>query len=158
MKKEDIRRKGVSIEKHLEECDRVAVMGATLGMGVDDLIRRTQVRDMAMAVILDCGASLMIEEVCDIFQKQIDAETDGYLTSRFSPGYGDWPIEQQPEVLSLAHGKEIGVSLTEALMLTPRKSITAIIGLYYPDKECEKPNGKHGCSQCSKLDCPARRS
>ena len=28
----------------------------------------------------------------------------------------------------------------------------------YPDKECEKPNGKHDCSQCSKLDCPARRS
>ncbi len=74
-------------------------------MGVDDLIRRTQVRDMAMAVILDCGASLMIEEVCNIFQKQIDAETDGYLTSRFSPGYGDYPLEYQQIIVRYIDGE-----------------------------------------------------
>ena len=58
MNKADIKREGVSIEKHLAECEKVAVMGATLGMGIDDLIRRAQIRDMSMAVILDCGASL----------------------------------------------------------------------------------------------------
>lgn len=90
MNKADIKREGVSIEKHLAECEKVAVMGATLGMGIDDLIRRAQIQDMSMAVILDCGASLLIEEVCDTFQAQIDAQTDGYLTARFSPGYGDY--------------------------------------------------------------------
>jgi len=39
MNKADIKREGVSIEKHLAECEKVAVMGATLGMGIDDLIR-----------------------------------------------------------------------------------------------------------------------
>ena len=130
MKKEDIRRKGVSIEKHLEECDRVAVMGATLGMGVDDLIRRTQVRDMVMAVILDCGASLMIEEVCDIFQKQIDAETDGYLTSRFSPGYGDYPLEYQQIIVRYIDGqRKIGLNVTANSLMVPRKSVTALLGI-----------------------------
>ena len=47
MNKADIKREGVSIEKHLAECEKVAVMGATLGMGIDDLIRRAQIQDMS---------------------------------------------------------------------------------------------------------------
>ena len=130
MNKSDIKREGISIEKHLEGCDQVAVMGATLGMGVDDLIRRTQVRDMAMAVILDCGASLMIEEVCDIFQRQIDAETEGYLTSRFSPGYGDYPLEYQQLIVRYIDGqRKIGLNVTGNSLMVPRKSVTALLGI-----------------------------
>lgn len=130
MKKTEIKREGLSIEKHLEGCDQVAVMGATLGMGVDDLIRRTQVRDMAMAVILDCGASLLIEEVCDIFQRQIDAETDGYLTSRFSPGYGDYPLEYQQLIVRYIDGqRKIGLNVTSNSLMVPRKSVTALLGI-----------------------------
>ena len=145
MKKENIKRKGVSIEKHLEGCEEVAVMGATLGMGVDDLIRRTQVRDMAMAVILDCGASLLIEEVCDIFQKQINADTDGYLTSRFSPGYGDYPLEYQKIIIHYIDGqRKIGLNVTGNSLMVPRKSITALLGI------CDHPvTGRLAtCGEC----------
>lgn len=48
---------GFSIKKHLEGCSRVAVMGLTLGMGIDNLLRRTQISDMALTVMLDCGSS-----------------------------------------------------------------------------------------------------
>ena len=130
MNKTDIKLEGVSIEKHLEGCDQVAVMGATLGIGVDDLIRKAQIRDMAMAVILDCGASLLIEEVCDIFQKQIDAETDGYLTSRFSPGYGDYPLEYQDLIVRYIDGqRKIGLNVTANSLMVPRKSVTALLGI-----------------------------
>lgn len=40
---------GVSINKHLEDCQSVAVMAVTLGAGIDMLLRRVQVTDMAMA-------------------------------------------------------------------------------------------------------------
>ena len=40
--------KGFSIQKHLEGCHHVAVMALTLGIGVDNLIKKTQITDMAM--------------------------------------------------------------------------------------------------------------
>ena len=120
----------MNIEKHLAECEKVAVMGATLGMGIDDLIRRAQIQDMSMAVILDCGASLLIEEVCDTFQAQIDAQTDGYLTARFSPGYGDYPLEYQPLIIRYIDGqRKIGLNVTSNNLMVPRKSVTALIGI-----------------------------
>ncbi len=130
MNKSDIKREGMSIERHLAGCEQVAVMGATLGAGVDDLIRRVQVSDMAMAFILDCGASLLIEEVCDTFQEQIESQTGAHLTSRFSPGYGDYPIEYQDIIVRYIDGqRKIGLNVTASSLMVPRKSVTALIGI-----------------------------
>ena len=157
-----VRLQGKSIGKHLQKSCKVAVLSATIGEEIENQV--TQFFEQgrySFSVLLDAAATTAIEEVADGMEKNIlnVVKRQGLaMTWRFSPGYGDWPIEQQPEVLAMAHGEEIGVSLTEALMLTPRKSITAVIGLYYPDKECEKTSNKHDCSQCAKTDCPARRS
>ena len=91
------------------------------------------------------------------------AAAKGYrMRWRFSPGYGDWPMEQQPEIVRLSHAGEIGVSLSESFMLVPRKSITAIIGLYKEDvsEGISRNDGEHapkGCAACSRKDCPSRR-
>ena len=55
---------------------------------------------------------------------------------------------------SLAKADEIGVGVTSSLMLTPRKSITAIIGLVpkVDDVEVEKQS----CKFCPKVDCNFR--
>ena len=163
---------GNDIRQHLEGCDRAVLMAATLGTAVDVLIDRTQKRDMTNALLLDALANTAIEQVCDKAEQQIQATMPNrYFTWRFSPGYGDWPIQQQTEILQLAGGSQIGISLTESLMLMPRKSITAVIGLYYPDAvpncngsarnsviEAAASAKKHDCRHCSKLDCPARAS
>lgn len=157
-----VKLQGKSIGKHLQKSCKVAVLSATIGEEIENQV--TQFFEQgrySFSVLLDAAATTAIEEVADGMEKNIFnvVKRQGLaMTWRFSPGYGDWPIEQQPEVLAMAHGEEIGVSLTEALMLTPRKSITAIIGLYYPEQECEKTASRHDCSQCSKMDCPARRS
>jgi len=137
MQRADMRLSGVSIEKHLGGCDRVVVMAATLGIGVDNLIRRYQVRDMAMAVILDAGASVYIEQVCDAFEAEIgDALNTGndaqpmFMTSRFSPGYGDYPITEQKYILSLVDAsRRIGLTATADSLMVPRKSVSAVIGI-----------------------------
>ena len=158
----EVRLQGKSIAKHLQKSCKVAVLAATIGEEIENQV--TQLFEQgrySFSVLLDAAATTAIEEVADGMEKNIFnvVKRQGLaMTWRFSPGYGDWPIEQQPEVLAMAHGEEIGVALTEALMLMPRKSITAIIGLYYPEKGCEQPTGKHDCAQCSKTDCPARRS
>ena len=109
---------------------KIVVMGATLGAGADHLIRRLQITDMTEAVIADCGASVLIEQVCDAFQKTINDAVDGYTTSRFSPGYGDFPIEVQPDMIRYIDGqRKIGLNVTSNNLLVPRKSVTAVIGV-----------------------------
>lgn len=117
------------IKKHLEGCREIIIMGATLGIQVDQLIRVVQIRDMAEAVILDSGASVLIEQVCDLLEAQIKATTNMYLTGRYSPGYGDYPIKAQSWLIrTLDAQRKIGLTVNESYIMIPRKSVTAIIG------------------------------
>ena len=130
MEPSELRLEGNPIKRHLSGCQKIVVMGATLGAGADHLIRRLQITDMTEAVIADCGASVLIEQVCDAFQKTINDAVDGYTTSRFSPGYGDFPIEVQPDMIRYIDGqRKIGLNVTSNNLLVPRKSVTAVIGV-----------------------------
>ena len=105
-------------------------MAVTLGIGVDNIIRKAQVTDMALAVMLDSGASVLVEQLCDDFERYIDERVDGYTTGRFSPGYGDSPLELQKTVVSYVDGgRRIGLNVTASNLLVPRKSVTALIGV-----------------------------
>ena len=87
-----------SLAKNLKGCDKIVVFGATLGIGVDQLIRRTSLTDMAKAVVLQACAAVLLEEYCDECQEKIAVQMrkEGYyLRPRFSPGYGDFSIEHQ---------------------------------------------------------------
>lgn len=122
--------KGNAIRKHLDGCHEIAVMGVTLGAAVDRLIRSSQIRDMASAVILDCGASVLIEQICDQFEEQMRQEAKGYLTGRYSPGYGDLPIETQDALIRVIDGpRKIGLTVNQSHIMIPRKSVTAILGI-----------------------------
>ncbi len=76
---------------------------------------------------------------------------------RFSPGYGDWDVHAQPDLLRLTQAETIGVSLTESFMLRPRKSVTAVIGLLRGGTDAGKAAPK-GCAVCPKRDCPFRQA
>ena len=79
-----------SLAKNLKGCDKIVVFGATLGIGVDQLIRRTSLTDMAKAVVLQACAAALLEEYCDECQEKIEVQMrkEGYyLRPRFSPGY-----------------------------------------------------------------------
>lgn len=121
---------GNAIKKHLTGCNGMIVMAVTLGAAVDRLIRTAQVRDMAEAVILDSGASVLAEQCADILEGVIRAEIGGFTTGRYSPGYGDFPIQMQRDFTKfLDTHRQIGLAVNENYILTPRKSITAIAGL-----------------------------
>lgn len=130
MDRDDVKTEGFSLEKHLEGCHKVAVMALTLGIGVDNLIRKMQVTDMAEAVILDSGASVLVESLCDKFEGIIKENISEYATARFSPGYGDSPLSMQKSVIAYVDGqRKIGLNVTSGNLMIPRKSVTALIGL-----------------------------
>ncbi len=120
---------GQDIRRLLKTCSQVILFGATLGAEVDGLLRRAQIRSMADAVILDCCASAAVENVCDNLCADLAASLPGYLTDRFSPGYGDFPFAQQPEFCRvLDMSRRIGVNLTPGGLMIPQKTVTALLG------------------------------
>ena len=148
---------GEDVGRHLDGCEKAVLMCATLGAGVDKLLRVMQVQDMAKAVVIDALASVAIEQVCEKFDDLIHEEyPDWYQTFRISPGYGDYPIEMQRNVLQLLDApRKIGLTVNDSMLLVPTKSETAVMGL---SREPIK-KGPRGCATCNlKETCQFRKS
>ena len=148
----DFRPQGEDVKRLLTGCTAVVFFAATLGMEAERLIRRAQAVNMADALILDACGSAAIENVCDNFCADLARrEAPAFLTDRFSPGYGDLPLSQQPEFCRLLDvGRRIGVTLSPAGLMTPQKSVTALLGVSpVPVKKrgrrCEDCAGRAGC-------------
>ena len=109
---------------------------------------------MAQAVVLDAVGSAAIESFCDWLSDGWRRDCPNFvLRPRFSPGYGDLPLETQKTLLSvLDAGRKAGVSLTESFLMLPQKSVSAIVGL--GKTGCEARQGD--CSLCEKRDCEFR--
>lgn len=138
---------GDSVKAHLKGCNEGIIICATLGVDIDKQLRLAQVTDMAKAVVMDSMASVAIEQVCTKLDDIIADEYKEYnLTWRFSPGYGDYPIELQESFLRLLDSqRKIGLCTNENSILTPTKSVTAIVGL---SKEPIERKRK-GCASCN---------
>lgn len=149
---------GNDIKKVLKNSEKVILIASTLGVYVDKLIRQAQITDMAYAVVVDSMASVAIEQFMDKIEIELKERYKNlYFTNRFSPGYGDYPLDKQREIIKLLNTeKKIGLSLTESLMLNPTKSVTAVIGLNREEAK-NNNNCKSKCGNCSNTDCPYRR-
>lgn len=122
-----------SVVKRLEECNKIMLFCATVGVGIDRLIAKYSLFSPARAVMMQALGSERVEAVCDSLCSRIDNEVrslGGSTTVRFSPGYGDIPLDLQRKIFdSLECTRRIGVSLGSNLFMTPTKSVTAIIGI-----------------------------
>lgn len=149
--------KSHGLRKNLTGCESVILFAATLGVQTDNLIRRYTRLQMSKAVVMQAAAAAMLEDFCDEVNEELKREYEKkglYLRPRFSPGYGDFPLDCQPEFLrGLEAGKRIGITLTDSLLMVPSKSVTAVIGVSRQRRECSVI----GCESCSKTDCEFRR-
>lgn len=148
---------GKDIENHLSGCQQAVVMCATLGAEIDRLIRVSQIADMARAVVLDSFASVAVEQVCAKVDELIAEKHSGMnMTFRFSPGYGDYPIEMQRKFLTLLDApRKIGLTTNDNYLLMPSKSVTAVLGLSSEPIERKK----RGCAICNMREtCRFRRN
>lgn len=138
---------GNSIKKHLDGCDKAVLMAVTISADADRLIRIAQIRDMAEAVAIDSLCSVAVEQACDRAELIIKEENPGYYqTFRFGLGYGDLPISLQGQFLHVLNApKQIGLNVSSTDMLTPTKSVTAVIGL----SKNPIPQRTRGCQTCS---------
>lgn len=92
---------GTDLTRHLQGCDAVLLMAATLGSQVDSLLRRLELTDIAMAAAADALSSVLLEQICDELEAEWRAKFAAehlYLTGRYAPGYGDCPLELNDEL------------------------------------------------------------
>lgn len=146
---------GRSAAKMLGECRHAAVLVCTLGLGFEQHMRLTQARDMSRAVLLDACGSALVEAGCDAAEKEIAARfPEMFLTDRFSPGYGDLPLDLQAAICRLTDSqRRLGVYVTPSMLMNPQKSVSAVIGI------AEKPQRARirGCAYCAMKDTCALR-
>lgn len=151
-------RVGDDIQALLSESTQCVLLAATLGNALETAIRRAQVRGLTRALMLDCCGSAAIESVCDAAEAEIRAAVgEGkHLTDRFSPGYGDLPLSVQPLLLDILDApRRIGLTLTPTGIMTPRKSVTAILGI----ADTPQPRRFRGCAYCSMFEnCAYRKA
>ncbi|RKI71566.1 methionine synthase [bacterium 1xD42-67] len=142
---------GEDLRAHLAGCGQAVLFCAALGAETDALIRRAERLDMGRALMLDCCASAAVEAVCDRIEEELQRRSPGCsFPFRYSPGYGDLPLEVQGPLLDLLDApRRVGLCATRTHLLTPRKSVTAILGV----AEGEIEEKKRSC-----LGCPARES
>lgn len=151
-----IKLNGISITEHLKDCNEAVFMAATLSSQADILISRANKINMTDALIADALASAGIEQICNKAELLIGQELkDKYMTWRFSPGYGDLPIQLQEDFISILDAqRKIGLTVTDSYMLIPTKSVTAIIGI----SNKPLPKKRQGCMLCNMHDkCQFRR-
>ncbi len=117
-----------SLYKNLCGCSSAVIFAATAGVGVDRLIMRLSALSAAKGMVCDCIASAGIEVWCD----EVNSLAVGERQSkpRFSPGYGGVSLEYQKDILAFLDAyRKLGIALNDSLMMTPKKSVTAFIGI-----------------------------
>jgi 5-methyltetrahydrofolate--homocysteine methyltransferase len=120
---------GGDIADLLKDSEKAALFCATLGAGADKVIEKSRFISPELQLISDALCNAAIEQVCDKIEEDLAARYDK-LTMRFSPGYGDFPIEMQKDIIKcLDATKYIGVTCLDSFMMRPTKSVTAVIGL-----------------------------
>lgn len=146
-----------ALARVLYGCRHAFLFCATLGAGVDALLRRYSQVSGADALMAQAVATAAVEAYCDSCQDRLQAEpavAGELLRMRFSPGYGDLPLEiQRPLLQILDSGRRAGIVLTDTLLMVPSKSVSAIIGV----GSAPKTPIPSGCRSCSKVDCAYRK-
>jgi len=138
------------LRRNLSGCSRVIAFAATIGLGLDRLIARYGRIAPSKAVLLQAIGAERIESLCDEFQRDIDCPRP-----RFSPGYGDLPLDAQRDIFrALDCPRRIGLSLNDSLLMSPSKSVTALIGVGPANEPC----ARHDCAACTLQSCSFRIS
>lgn len=124
-----IKIKSNDLSRCLKGCKKVVIFAATTGIDIDRLIAKYSRISPAKALVFQALGTERIETLCDAFCKDLK-EQNSDLTPRFSPGYGDLPLEIQTDIFNiLSCEKNIGLTLNDSLLMSPIKSVTAIVGI-----------------------------
>ena len=125
--------KGKSIRSLLINSFAVIFMGVTIGPDLEQKIaQETDSQNLDKALVFDAIGSEAAEASANALNLQLTAiarHSKNFLTTRFSPGYGDLGLDLQQDIYQELALDELGVQIDKKQVLLPNKTITAIIGI-----------------------------
>ena len=150
---------GRDIARHVEGCTRVVLLAVTLGAQSEMLLRRERALSATDGLLVDACASSLVEQAANVLNAHIVEEATARnlaATSRFSPGYGDLPLQLQSDLCALLDTqRRLGLTVSANHLLLPRKSVTALLGISPTPPQPPQP----GCVGCRLYhSCQIRRS
>jgi len=140
------------ISGSLQGATSAAIFVCTIGEAVSDAISDLIKDDPVKGYIADIAASLLAEKVAEKIHQEIRRFASDSLSlsisNRYSPGYCGWPVANQHRLFSLLPDNFCGITLNEAALMHPIKSISGVVGI-----------GKgisvlpYSCNRCEVKDC-----
>lgn len=146
-----------NLRKNLQDCESIVLFAATVGIGADRLISKYGRISPAKALCFQAIGSERIESLANAFNREINEKVAAaglFTRPRFSPGYGDLPLAVQRDVFRVLDcSRKIGLSLNDSLLMSPSKSVTALIGISSKERTCAEQSS---CAGCNKQNCSFR--
>ena len=122
--------KSHTLDLALRDCSRAIVFVATVGLFPDRAVRRYGEISPSRALVHQAIGAERVEALCDALCDRLSAELSLSLCPRVSAGYGDIPLSIERDVFSLLDPpRKIGVTLNDALLMSPSKSVSAFVGI-----------------------------
>ena len=117
-----------SLSLNLRDCDEAFVFAVTLGSGVDRVLNGLSMLSRAEHYLADAVASVLAEDACRIAAERLAQGAS--VRPRFSPGFGDLELSFQPMLLEAVNAaRYLGIGIGKTFLMSPMKSITAIMGI-----------------------------
>lgn len=146
------------LARHIKKSKEVSIFLVTIGKDLEEAASKAMASgEYLHGWILDRIGSLAVESLAEDTEKKLRASYKSKkksVSARFSPGYCDWPIEEQYKLAKILDFSRAGVRLTDGCMMVPKKSISAIVAIGPEDAFGQK---KSQCGICSQKECDYRR-
>ncbi|MFN8209903.1 MAG: vitamin B12 dependent-methionine synthase activation domain-containing protein [Bacteroidales bacterium] len=146
---------GKIVAGQLKKSESVAVFSATAGKGVGEKARQLiSEKDFLEGYILDMIGSQVADGAADLLQERLRVHCLGKglrITNRYSPGYCGWDVSEQHKLFSLLPSDFCHITLNEAALMDPVKSVSGIIGI-----GAEVRFNEYTCNLCDQDNCVYR--
>ena len=146
------------ISQYIKGASHVVIYLVTIGEEIENAASlETKGKEPLEGYLLDRLGSFAVESLAEAVENKIRKDYSilrKSVSRRYSPGYCDWPIEEQRILNKIIDYSKIGVSLTESCMMNPKKSISAIVAV--ANKGVFTKSGST-CEICERKDCSYRR-
>lgn len=148
---------GKIVHKMLKHSNTYAFFLVTVGPEPEMLARELLGKgDILEGYITDLVASALVDslagQVHDVLAA-LASRKGMKVTNRYSPGYCSWDVAEQQKLFKLFPANTCGISLSESSLMSPTKSISAIIGMGPAVKFNE-----YTCEICPMKTCHFRKA
>jgi hypothetical protein len=124
---------GKIVTRQLQKAASAAVFVCTAGEDLELLSKQQmKVGHWPEGYIADLAGSVIVEAAMDRIQQSLSremSEAGTGISNRYSPGYCQWPVEEQQKLFQLIPEGLCGVVVTPSSFMHPVKSVSGLIGI-----------------------------